>query len=39
MRCIDCTRCIRFTAVLCFTMLHHIPAPELQDKVSEAADK
>lgn len=27
-----------FSAVLCFTMLHHIPAPELQDKAfSEVA--
>ena len=23
----------RFSAVVCFTMLHHIPAPELQDQV------
>jgi ubiquinone/menaquinone biosynthesis C-methylase UbiE len=28
----------RFSAVLCFTMLHHIPSPELQDKAfSEVA--
>lgn len=28
----------RFSAVLCFTMLHHIPSPELQDRVfSEVA--
>lgn len=27
----------RFTAVLCFTMLHHIPAPELQDQVFREA--
>jgi ubiquinone/menaquinone biosynthesis C-methylase UbiE len=28
----------RFSAVLCFTMLHHIPSPELQDRaLAEAA--
>ena len=29
----------RFSAVLCFTMLHHVPSPELQDQVFSEVER